>query len=88
MIIPKNASLRIKGILSTVFSGLHGILYGVLYAPFQVITFFNSDFSKMLPWILVGLPWDAIHMLGNIVMSLLVIPLYNVLHRLEGQRTI
>ena len=88
MIIPKGASLRVKGILSTVFAGLHGILYGTLYAPFQVIAFFNSDFSKMLPWIFFGLPWDAIHMLGNIVMSLLVIPLYKVLHKLEAQRTL
>lgn len=88
MLIPKKSSLKVKGILCAIFSAIHGILYGVLYAPFQVIAFFNSDFSKMLPWILVGLPWDAIQMCGNIIMSILVIPLYKVLHKLEAERTI
>lgn len=88
MLIPKGVSLKAKGVLSAIFSALHGISYGVLYAPFQVIAFFNSDFSKMLPWILIGLPWDIIQMVGNIVLSILVIPLYKVLHRLEAQRTL
>ena len=87
MLIPANAPTRTKAILSSVFAALHGLAYGTLYAPFQVIAFMNWDFGKMIAWIVVGLPWDAVHMVGNIVMSLLVIPLYEILHKFELKRT-
>lgn len=86
MAIPKNASLRVKGILCVVFGAIHGLAYGLLYAPFQIFAFFGGDFSKMLPWVIAGLPFDAVHMCGNIVLCLLVIPLYKIIHRLEEKR--
>ncbi len=88
MIIPRNASVRTKGILCTVFSALHGITFGVLYAPFQCIAFLGADLNKMISWFIVGFPWDVVHMCGNIVMSFLVIPIYKVLYKLENKRTI
>lgn len=87
MLIPKNASMRVKGILSTVACALHGILYGILYAPAQAIMF-GLNFQGMIAWIVAGLPWDVIHMCGNIAMSLLVIPLYKIILKLESKRTI
>ena len=87
MIIPKNASIRTKGILSAVFCGLHGILFGILYAPTQAIMF-GLDFKGLIAWILAGLPFDVIHMCGNIALATLVVPLYKVLKKLEEKRTI
>lgn len=87
MLIPKDASLKTKGILSAVFCALHGILFGTLYAPAQALLF-GLNFHGMIAWIIAGLPYDVIHMLGNIVMSVLIVPLYKVLSRLEASRTI
>lgn len=87
MLIPKNASFKVKGILSTLFCGLHGILFGTLYAPAQAIIF-GLNFNGMIAWIIAGLPWDVVHMCGNIAMSVLVIPLYKLLFKLEERRII
>ena len=87
MLIPKSASLRTKGVLSTVFCGLHGLLFGILYAPAQAVMF-GLDFKGMLTWIVAGFPFDIVHMCANIAISVLVIPLYKVLNRLEEKRTI
>lgn len=87
MLIPKGASFKLKGIMSTVACGLHGILFGILYAPSQALLF-GLDFQGMIAWIIAGLPWDVVHMCGNVACSLLVIPLYKLLLRLEEKRTI
>lgn len=87
MLIPKKASIKVKGILATLVCALHGILFGILYAPAQAILF-GLDFKGMIAWIVTGLPWDVVHMCGNIACSFLVIPLYRLLTRLEKKRTI
>lgn len=87
MLIPKRASFKLKGILSTVFCALHGLLYGVLYAPAQAVLF-GLNFKGMIAWLVAGIPFDILHMCGNIIISVLVIPLYKVISRLEEKRTI
>lgn len=87
MLIPKRASIKVKGVLSTIVCALHGILFGTLYAPAQAIMF-GLNFKGMIAWIIAGLPWDVVHMCGNIACSLLTIPLYKLLSKLEEKRTI
>lgn len=87
MLIPKSSGLLVKGVLSAVFCALHGISFGILYAPAQAVMF-GLDFDGMVTWIVAGLPFDVIHMCGNIAMSALVIPLYKVLNKLEEKRII
>lgn len=87
MLIPKGASFKVKGILSTVFCALHGLLFGILYAPAQAIMF-GLSFKGMLAWIASGFIFDIVHMCGNIACSLLTIPLFKLLLRLESKRTI
>lgn len=87
MLIPKNLSLGKTAVFSTLACALHGILFGTLYAPFQAIAF-HLTFEATLSWIAAGLPWDAVHMVGNIAMSTLVIPLYKVVSKLEEKRKI
>ena len=83
MLIPKKAPLKLKVVLSAVFCALHGILYGTLYAPFQALMF-GLNFKGMLSWIVVGLPWDVVHMCGNIAMSVLIAPLYKTILKLRA----
>ena len=81
-LIPKKASDKTKFILSIIFCSLHGILFGILYAPLQAIMF-GLSFEAMITWIMVGLPFDVIHMCGNFAMSFLIIPLYKVIKKLS-----
>jgi len=84
MLIPKRLSLRTKAIICTVLCGLHGILYGTLYAPFQALAF-GLNFEGMIAWIIAGFPFDIVHMCGNVAMSVLIVPLYKVINKLENQ---
>lgn len=65
-----------------ILNGLHGLLFGTLYAPFQAICF-GLGFKGMLAWIVAGLPWDLMHACGNIVCGLLIVPLIKLLRMCE-----
>lgn len=84
MLIPKKLSPRAKNILYVVVCALHGYLFGVLYAPSQVMLFFGGDFSKMLPWIIAGIPADLIHGTGNLVLgTALIYPMVKILKQTD-----
>ncbi len=77
MLLPKNMPPRVSVIVYCAVCGLHGLLYGTLYAPAQALLF-GLDFRQTLLWIMAGLPWDAIHAVGNVAGGLLVYPLVKV----------
>ena len=62
--------------------GLHGLMYGTLYAPVQAIAY-GLGWKAMLTWIASGFPWDVAHAIGNVVACILIVPLSSVLLRLE-----
>ena len=80
MLLPKNMPKKIKPIVYMVVCGLHGLLYGVLYAPAQAILF-GLDFNGMLAWIAAGLPFDITHGVSNLLCGVLICPLMSVLKR-------
>lgn len=82
MLLPKKMPDKIAMIVYPIVCGLFGLLYGVFYAPAQAILF-GYDFPTTLKWIAAGLPFDAIHGLGNLGMGLIVLPLSKTLARLE-----
>ncbi len=82
MLIPRNLPRKWAVIVYPVVCGLFGLLYGTLYAPAQALLF-HYDFATTLKWIATGLPFDALHGLGNLGMGLLVYPVSQVLLRLE-----
>ena len=82
MLLPRNLSRRQAMVIYPVVCGLHGFLYGVLYAPGQALLF-GLNFEQTLAWIAAGLPFDLIHGVSNIVAGMLVLPMSNVLLRLE-----
>lgn len=83
MLIPKNMSPKIAMIVYPIVCALHGILFGVLYAPAQAIMF-NLNFKGMLTWIAAGLSFDLIHCAGNFAMGFLVYPLSKLLKKISG----
>ena len=87
MLIPKRLSIKKRAVISAILCGLHGRLYGILYAPFQALAF-GLNFEGMIAWIVAGFPFDIVHMCGNIAMSVLILPLYNVMIKLENKRNI
>ncbi len=82
MLLPRRMSPRVAAVVYVLLGGLHGICYGILYAPAQAL-FFKMSFSMTLAWVLSGVPFDVLHALGNAAACTLVLPLTRILHRLE-----
>jgi energy-coupling factor transport system substrate-specific component len=82
MLLPKKMPKRIEIPIYMLLCGLHGFAYGTLYAPAQAL-FFGYDLPKMLAWIAAGLPFDLLHGMGNLAAGALIVPLRNLLVRLE-----
>lgn len=81
MALPKNMPRAAAFIAYPIICGLHGFLYGVLYAPVQALAF-GFDFSMTCAWIVAGLPFDIIHGVGNIVFGTFIYPLAALMKRL------
>lgn len=86
MLLPRNMPPRVASVVYAVVCGAHGLAFGVLYAPAQVLLFFGGDWSKVIPWVVAGLYFDLLHGVGNIFASLLVLPLVKVLRRFNGTK--
>lgn len=84
MLLPQNLPPKAAPIVYMVICSLHGFLYGTLYAPAQALMF-GLDFDGMIAWILAGLPWDAVHGISNFVCGMLIVPLINIIRRVENQ---
>ena len=87
MLLPKNMSQKIAVPIYAVVCALHGLCYGILYAPAQAIMF-GLNFKGMLAWIGAGLYFDIVHAIGNFALGFLIIPLSTALqkfHKTAGQ---
>ncbi len=85
MLLPKNMPHKIGAVVYPVICALHGFAFGTLYAPAQALLF-GLNFEQTIAWIIAGFPWDAIHMAGNFVAGLLILPLYKVLSKLAKRK--
>ena len=85
MLLPKTMSRRTSAIVYAIVCAMHGFLYGTLYAPFQALAY-GLSFSAMITWIVAGLEFDLIHGIGNLVMSILILPMADVFRILEKQK--
>lgn len=84
MLLPKKMPEKAAAVVYPLVCGLHGLLYGVLYAPAQALLF-HLDFEQMLSWIAAGFTFDIVHCIGNIVTGLLILPLSKVMCRLRDK---
>lgn len=80
MLLPKNMEPKVAVPVYMVVSGLHGLLYGTLYAPAQALLF-GLDFNGMLAWIVAGLSFDIMHCMGNVVLGILIVPIIKALKK-------
>lgn len=81
MLLPKEMPRAVRAVVYPVVCALHGILFGVLYAPAWAIVA-RMDLPAMLAWIANGIPFDIMHAVGNFCVGMLVLPLSETLLRL------
>ncbi len=81
MLLPKNMKPKTAALVYMMIAGLHGFLFGTLYAPAQAIMF-GLSFKSTLAWIVAGLPFDAIHGISNFLVTALALPCIRILRRL------
>ncbi|MDD3429966.1 MAG: hypothetical protein PHG02_08195 [Oscillospiraceae bacterium] len=82
MLLPTNIPSKIQPFVYMVVCGLHGFLFGILYAPAQALLF-GLNLKQTIAWIIAGLPWDFVHGVSNFFCAILVIPLIALLKRAE-----
>ena len=78
MLLPKNMNKKIAVPVYMMVCGLHGLLFGVMYAPAQALMY-GLSFKGTIAWIVAGFPFDAIQGVGNFVLGLLVLPLTKII---------
>ena len=81
LLIPKRIPRPLIFLLAHLFTTLHGLAYGTLYAPVQAVLF-HLDFRGMLAWIAAGIPFDLIHAIGNFAFGFFIYPLTVLLEKL------
>ena len=81
MLVPKKISSRAAAVVYPLLCGIHGLAFGILYAPAQAM-FFGFDFEQTVAWIIAGIPYDIVHCVGNLVAGLLVLPLSELVKKL------
>ncbi len=74
MLLPRKMSKPVAMAAYPIVCCLHGLFYGVLYAPVQAL-FFGLDFKGTVAWIIAGIPFDLIHAVGNFCLGLFIYPL-------------
>ena len=82
MFLPQNMPKRIAPVVYMTVSALHGLLFGVFYAPVYAI-FAGMGWNRVWLWIVAGLPYDILHAIGNFALGMLIIPIVTLLKRLD-----
>lgn len=83
MLLPKNMPKKIKPFVYMTVCALHGLFYGILYAPAQAF-FFGLNLEGTIAWIMAGLPWDFVHGVSNFFCGMLILPIVRALRIAEG----
>lgn len=80
MLLPRNMSKKVAVPVYAIVCALHGLCYGILYAPMQAIMY-GLNFKGMVTWIIAGLPFDITHAISNFAVGLLIIPIATALQK-------
>lgn len=81
MLLPRKMPKAVACVVYPIVCALHGLAFGTLYAPAQALMY-GYTFKQMLAWIAVGLPWDAVHAVGNLTVGLLIYPMSTALGKM------
>ncbi len=82
MLLPRKLCNKKAVPLYIAVCALHGLCFGILYAPFQALVF-GYSWKQALAWVVAGFPFDVVHCVGNAVAAVLIYPLARVLKKLE-----
>ena len=82
MLLPKGMKRGVGCVVYPLVCGIYGLCFGTLYAPAEALMF-GLDLEGMIAWIIAGLPFDLLSAFGNLVTGLLIVPLTELLKRLE-----
>ncbi len=82
MLLPRRMPLKVAAFVLPIICCLHGALFGVLYSPAQAIMY-GLGWRQLLAWIAAGLPYDALHAIGDLAAGLLIIPLWKLIAKLD-----
>ena len=82
MLLPKRMPRWLCCVVYPLVCSLHGLAYGTLYAPAQALMF-GLNWKMTVAWIVAGLPFDAIHAVGNLLAGLLIVPMVELLKKLN-----
>jgi len=78
MLLPKSLPKRLSPVVYMTAAGLHGLLFGVIYAPCQALLM-GFDLRQTLLWISAGFYFDLIHGISNFCLGILIVPIINTL---------
>lgn len=85
MLLPRKMPKKAAMIVYPIVCALHGLLFGVLYAPAQALLY-RLNFRQTVAWVMSGLPYDALHAVGNLASGLLIVPLAELLRKLMKEK--
>ncbi len=88
MLLPKEMPKRMACVVYPLVCGLHGICFGILYAPGQALMY-GMGWEATKAWIMAGWLWaDPMMAVGNTLAGLLIVPMAELLRKLmRAQRT-
>ena len=82
MLLPKNMPPKIAAVVYPLVCGLHGITFGILYAPAQALLY-GMSWEATKAWIVAGWLWaDPMMAVGITLAGLLIVPLVTLLNKL------
>ena len=83
MLLPADLYAKKYGVfVYMIVCGLHGILFGTLFAPAQALML-GLNLQGMFAWIAAGLTFDIIHGISNFCLGILIIPLIKLFRKLN-----
>jgi len=82
MLLPQKMPKKVQPLVYMAVNACHGFLFGVLYAPVQMIVF-HMSFKGIVAWVVAGFPFDLIHGISNFFCGMLIMPIVSVLRYLE-----
>lgn len=81
MLLPRRMPRWLACVVYPLVCGLHGLMFGALCAPMQAL-FFQLNWDMTVAWVIAGLPFDAIHGVGNLLVGMLIVPLTELMKKL------
>ncbi|MDO4743234.1 MAG: hypothetical protein Q4B04_04285 [bacterium] len=86
MLLPVKMAGRVAVVVYMFVCGLHGLFFGILYAPAQAIIY-SMSFQAVTSWVIAGIPFDCMHALGNFAAGILAVPLIRVLRMFKTKQS-